>query len=230
MNNSKSIGSRIDWLNHTITFFSTILGIIIALALDDWNERRKEQQSIRTAIESLKGEMETNIQTIKENLSNLKSFSGFNSAIVKFRVGDIGDDLIAFMHCTKEEFDSLRAIYPNELSDESIIGKPKNSKLIVRGEWFGLIPGNLSFYNWDAVKSSGILYRFEHDQIVTFSRLYGAMDRDYAGVSSDDLVIMQVQDSKMTSTLFNEKVASFRFSNDMKLQMVDSDYKKIMEY
>ncbi len=50
----------IDWHNHTITFISTIIGILIAFQLEDWRENREEQVKIDKAEVSLFNELERN--------------------------------------------------------------------------------------------------------------------------------------------------------------------------
>jgi hypothetical protein len=220
---------NIDWSNHLITFIATLLGILVAFQLDDWNNTRRQDEAIRAAIGSLKSELEANFRIINDNLGRLPNFTGLNGAILKFRVSEIPDDLNVTLVCNRSQFDSLRSIYPDRIKEESVVRR-KNSKVEFQAPWDGFFPERLNFDNWDAVKSSGILYAFRHDQTIAFNRVYSHLQRNTAGVNEDDIVLMQVQDKKLDPDLFNETVGSFRFANEMKIRFTESDYKSIQSY
>lgn len=221
---------NIDWTNHFIAFLATVIGIIIAFSLEDWNDSRKEKEAVHQAMNSLKSELKSNFEIINNNLNRLPKFTGLNRVILKYRISDIPDDLKVILVCSKNQFDSLRQIYQNEISEESIIQKAGDSKITFYTYWDGFFPERLNFDNWEAVKSSGLLYKFKHGQMITINRVYSHLQRNPSGVSEDDIVLMQVQDKKLNLDLFDEKIGSFRFSNEMKLSFTDSDYKSILTY
>jgi hypothetical protein len=59
---------KADWNNHLIGFLATILGILIAFQLQDWQDTRKEKERLELGIKSLKLEITGNRELIKSGL------------------------------------------------------------------------------------------------------------------------------------------------------------------
>lgn len=51
---------QIDWPNHLIAFFSALFGILIAFELDEWRERKNEEEITTRAFEKLRQEVSDN--------------------------------------------------------------------------------------------------------------------------------------------------------------------------
>ncbi|MEQ8304232.1 MAG: DUF6090 family protein [Cyclobacteriaceae bacterium] len=55
---------KIDWINHLVGLLGVLFGVLIAFWLNNWNESRKERDSVETALRNVKFEIEKNLGTM----------------------------------------------------------------------------------------------------------------------------------------------------------------------
>jgi hypothetical protein len=223
-------GSKIDWQNHLVAFIATFIGIIIAFELEDWNDSRKDQQAINVAIQSLRDELQADTMLMRRTLRYLPRFTGLNGAILKFRTGEWPEEGDATLRCTPAQFDSLKVLYPEGVTDAAVARRIGTTGVEFTAGWEGFIPERLRFDNWMAVKSSGLLYKFNHEQMTTFVSVYSFLERNYTGVSEDDIVKMQVESRTITPEQFRKTVNALKFSYEMSLTFIETDLEKISKY
>lgn len=101
--------SKIDLANHTVGFISVLMGVVIAFWLNSWSEDRKEQRTIRLALQNMKTE-------IKKNQTNLDSVIDKNKRQVEFLnkyLASIDEDMNIVV--SQEKWKELVDTYPNQL-------------------------------------------------------------------------------------------------------------------
>src|SRR5689334_2332389 len=80
--------SKVDWLNHLIAFVSALLGIFIAFQLDDWQERRSQQEKVRISLEAIRKEIDGNLEIYKSNIDSLSPFMDHIEFAMEHRSSD----------------------------------------------------------------------------------------------------------------------------------------------
>jgi len=65
------MSSKIDWLNHTVAFFSALLGILIAFQLEDYADNRKDNEELKSALNAIKNEINNNLNIYQTNVDQL---------------------------------------------------------------------------------------------------------------------------------------------------------------
>jgi len=56
---------KIPWGRLALEMLSIIIGVLVALAVDEWNEEREYRQQARTALENIHQELEKNLRIIE---------------------------------------------------------------------------------------------------------------------------------------------------------------------
>ena len=80
---------KIDWSNHIISFFSALLGILIAFRLEFFREEHQEKEQLDKALLVIKEELESNLNIYKTNSDQLCAWmSYYNSVVDTFSTGD----------------------------------------------------------------------------------------------------------------------------------------------
>jgi hypothetical protein len=159
---------NIDWPNHIIAFFSALFGILIAFELDEWRERRKEQELAQSAFANLRNEVGINKnllhENIRANLQVIRSLQGVLPSIDKNLV----------FHGSTQQADSInkkfgRLIFVN-LADSIQSGR--------QWSWpvhFGV--GNISIPSlqvsaWESAKATGALNFLPYERVLSLSFVY----------------------------------------------------------
>lgn len=61
--------SGIPWLQIALETFFVITGVLLALALDEWRQGRRDQELVTQALRNIRTEMEENRTTVREAVS-----------------------------------------------------------------------------------------------------------------------------------------------------------------
>jgi type II secretory pathway pseudopilin PulG len=61
--------SRIPWLKLGAETFFVVLGVLLALALDEWRQDRREQEVVTLALQNIRSEIQENREEIRRTLS-----------------------------------------------------------------------------------------------------------------------------------------------------------------
>ncbi len=57
---------KIDWTNHILEFVMVVVGILLAFALNNWNENIKDKEKAILYLDGIRSEIEDNYKTVKE--------------------------------------------------------------------------------------------------------------------------------------------------------------------
>jgi hypothetical protein len=221
---------KADWTNHLIGFIATILGILIAFELQDWQETRKENEKLELGIQSLKLEITANRELIKSGLEKFKYFNGYTNLIVRHLKTD------STIIYPISRWDSLISNYPDIFLESNIIKQVGPNDIEIKFKVpVDFFPPKIYTDNWEAVKSSGLLNTFPQDKLVKFIRLYSELNRNWTGSNVDDFLIYVRQHDAMHNNDFNFKEFN-RITKDIeddyrvKLQRIEESYEEIMKY
>ena len=76
MPGSDSPSSRIPWLKLGVETFFVILGVFLALALDEWRQARREREVVVLALQNIQAEIEDNRKQVREALAYHRELLG----------------------------------------------------------------------------------------------------------------------------------------------------------
>jgi hypothetical protein len=160
----------IDWPNHIIGFFSALFGILIAFELDQWRERKQEEEIAQNAFTKLKQEIQINRNTLHEMASTNREML----ALLKSHALPNLNDNLQFTG-TRLQADSLNnnknlmtVFYVDTTLWEPKINPPAH---VVLGN---LIQPVLQVSAWESAKTTGALNFMDYEKVLTLSSLYNA--------------------------------------------------------
>src|SRR5689334_25267935 len=88
MSVSDRSSSRIPWLKLGVETLFVVLGVLVALAVDEWREARRDQEVVRLALQNLRAEIRANRPEVeralahhREQLRRLEKTPGIGVAI-----------------------------------------------------------------------------------------------------------------------------------------------------
>jgi hypothetical protein len=172
---------KIDWLNHTIAFASSVIGIFIAFQLDDWQERTSRREEMEVTLKAIKAEIETNLYLYHENDSILGLFVEY------FDFCDANSHDGGLLLSKKDLADALNR-FPGRFDDAKLIRKINDSLAlydVIRK--VDVIPASgISTANWEAATASGILAQLDHNRAVLLTQVYEWTTKNL-GYSDDQL-------------------------------------------
>ena len=107
-----------------------VVGILIALQINNWNENRKNSNLERKLLTELISDLETNIESLNaSNMSNVKSIAGIDSLIYHFNNSTSSDSLRSFLsgsvyistlNLSYSSFESMKTIGFEIINDDQI--------------------------------------------------------------------------------------------------------------
>ena len=159
----------IDWPNHVIGFFSALFGILIAFELDQWRERKQEEQIALNAFNKLKLEVQINNNSLHEMVTtNQQSLS-----LMAQKILPLLNESLQFIG-TPEQADSINS-NPDLVSIVFVDTSDQVNKLlpvhIVMGNMLQPIIHNSA---WESAKATGALNFMDYEQVLSLSSLYGS--------------------------------------------------------
>ena len=173
----------IDWHNHTITFVSTIIGILIAFQLEDWRESREEQTKINKAEVSLVNELERNKIGLETIIKGNKDWLLYADFIMSHTY----DDHLA---CTQQELDSAIKVHPTRFSKSTFIKKLDTTTNLYGMSFEVDVPFifQIETATWEAVKSSGTLNFIEQNHVFWYVKTYKELERRLSTLDERELM------------------------------------------
>lgn len=187
----------IDWHNHTITFISTIIGILIAFQLEDWRENREEQTKINKAETSLVNELERNKIGLETSIKENKDWLLYADFILSHTY----DDHLA---CTQQALDSAIKMHPTRFSNSNFIRKFDQTTNLYGMSFEVDIPFifQIETATWEAVKSSGTLNFIEQSHVFWYVKTYKELERRLSTLDERELM-EKLGNYGSTITLYN---------------------------
>ena len=168
------MNNKIDWLNHTIAFLSALLGILIAFQLDDYQEDRREQEELQIALNSIKEEIEANLEIFTSNSEGLSEW---------LQYWELAQSTDGFEYVNKELFVNWQNQFPLRYQGWEIIEDYGDSVLVkIKPEdiVIDILPKTgISSSSWQAASYSGILNRLDHSTLSKLTRIYMWIEKDF---------------------------------------------------
>ncbi len=75
---------KINWKNHLIEVLVVIIGVSIAFALNNWKEQGDQEEQERIYLESLRSDIESDIEQLDSLMSNCKRISASHARLLYF--------------------------------------------------------------------------------------------------------------------------------------------------
>ena len=114
---------KIDWANHLIEFITVVIGIGLAFALNNWNEKRKEINQAALFLNSIKEEIKINLEEVEkkykyhqellDNLNNKPTETELiiRSATLEDHAWEMANNNIFKQHTDFEIYKDLSKLY-----------------------------------------------------------------------------------------------------------------------
>lgn|GEM_PF-2312622 len=179
MKKKSTPSGNIEWGNHFVSFLSALLGIFIALQLEEWRENRAEVQRAKEAIAAIKAESDSNIALYRYNIQGLK---GQAECLRFFRTHESKGFLLA----NPQEFEALKSKYPKRFQFR-MMEKINDSLNRYEGEpRVDFLPNSgFSSSAWHSAEISGILPKFSQDKISALTFIYDWVNKDLGFSDAD---------------------------------------------
>lgn len=216
---------KIDWPNHFIAFISSLLGILIAFQLQDWQEKRNENEKIEITLRSIKREIESDLKIYKTNADTIGQWLDYCNFIF-----DHQNRGVRGMLATEKRFISFQAKNQNRKEYIKFIKKYNDSlNLYDFTLQLDVAPkSGLSTNNWEAAKSSGVLNNIDHSRMAVLTEIYYWINIDL-GNSDSDFIKLQIKKRDNFDDLgeimeIYRKIAAV---SQLKKKKIEENYNKI---
>jgi hypothetical protein len=153
---------RIDWPNHTIGFFSALFGILVAFELEEWRERKNQEELTSNAFYRLMMEIEFNQNSLHVNVNeSLNSIK-----VLQELLGRVNEQFM-FMG-TRQDVDSINISFPNLIT----IDTTASSRFPAHFHMGSIttIPQHSSA--WESAKASGVLNYMSYEKVFSLTSIY----------------------------------------------------------
>ncbi|MFY0689268.1 MAG: hypothetical protein JXQ90_19010 [Cyclobacteriaceae bacterium] len=184
--------TKSDWINHSIAFLGMIIGILIALQLDDWREKQELQERIEIAISNVGHELDANRQGLEGIIGSNKMFIDILEFIVEH---EIADGIIQFN--SEENWLSSKQLEFVEFSEIDSTGSKIRAKVDVNFNLF--LTFRIQSHNWEGLKYSGYLSLSNQEDLNEYILIYDLLNTDFG-----DLDILQLS-KRIEAADTNEK-------------------------
>lgn len=214
---------KVDWTNHIVGFVSTLLGIFIAFQLDDWQDRKAQEERIEITLGAIKKEVDSNIAIYKINISKLSQWIEY-CEFIQNHSNENGEVI-----STESALNSIKIKNQHRFKDLKVLKKHNDSLNVYKIDlMLDVLPEtDKSTNNWEAAKSSGILNYMDHSRMAQLTQIYDWINKDL-GVSDSDIYknIIKVNQFTDIPTLIQDYKMIVRVS-EMKLSRIEEYYKKM---
>jgi len=152
----------INWTYLLTEVFFLVLGLFLALELNDWSARRKVEQRKTIALQNIQKEIQSNIEELNGNGNNDELLALTQSIYPLQAEGVEPERGYLLLEISPAERDSLRKQYAGTIvfKDSSALGKNVRYKVRLN---FELNLANLSDLAWETTKLGGLMDKFSFD-------------------------------------------------------------------
>lgn len=213
---------NIEWGNHFVSFLSALMGIFIALQLEDWRENRAETVRANEALASIKAELDSNIALYSYNIHGLKEQA---ECLKFFRTHEDKGFLLA----TPQDFEAMKNKYPRRFQFK-LAGKVNDSLYRYEGEpKVDFLPNSgFSVSAWHSAEVSGTIRVFSQDKTSALTYMYDWIAKDlgfsdaefFARIISSYGTISDIREVERNYTLLAEIY-------EFKLRKIQERYKNL---
>ncbi|MEM7548965.1 MAG: hypothetical protein AAF363_04790 [Bacteroidota bacterium] len=151
-----SSSKSINWIDHIIGFISVLLGVIMALALNNWNENRKENELLNAAILNIENEIIKNVEKVDSTiLENERVYLAFREYI-----GMVDENMDVIAH--EDTILKFQQKYPDLLDEDLDISLSFDLFQLSRVSWETTQrTGILSSFGFEISYELGLIYDFQ---------------------------------------------------------------------
>ena len=209
---------RIDWVNHTVGFFSALLGIYIAFRLENYREEEKEKEKVKIVKEALRKEIEDNLKIYKTNIDDLSSWLEYKDFFDKKWNAKKGGLVIGV-----NELSLMTKKQPSRFSTVKEINQINDTLKVFEHNFIvDVAPTTgISTSGWKTAVASGVLNSMDYSFTTKLSQLYDWTEKDI-GTSEKELYENFLGlDKKENSADFGKLVNHYR--NILKVQILKYD-------
>ncbi len=174
-----------NWFSHFVMFLTTVIGILIALELDQFRERKSDAAKAELYRIRLNNELKMNkAQVISNKLAVLRAYTVIEISR-SYSATDHGDYFVP-----KQLIDSLLTLDMG-FKDLIIIKAIDKDMLFVEFE-FSVTDNTLNFDSWEATKASNVLQSLMPLEVFHYSSAYKALNSNLAGTPKEFLKMVEV--------------------------------------
>lgn len=208
---------NIDWLNHSISFFSALMGIFIAFQLQDYQDDVQEQEKLKITLEAIKQEVAKNQLIYKNNAEFLTDFLVYINLMKNAEPGGNVKVNKAWFEKMNNQAPARFKIWKliEELNDSTLVFQVPPNEFVI-----DILPQTgISTNSWQAGLYSGILNRLDHTRLEKLTYVYDWISKDM-GVNESEFYEKQLygEFSDITNLLeYYNRVAK---SQGLKLRMI----------
>lgn len=172
MKKKSTSSGNVDWGNHFVSFLSALLGIFIALQLEEWREVRSEVLRANEAMAAIKAEVDSNIALYRYNIQGLK---GQAECLKFFR----SHESEGYLFASPKEFEAMKRKYPKRFQFR-MMEKVNDSLCRYEGEpRVDFLPNSgFSSSAWHSAEISGVLPQFGQEKISALTFIYDWVNKD----------------------------------------------------
>jgi len=194
---------RIDWVNHSLSFVGTCLGVLLAVYLTNVQENRKELARLQVAMDNIKNEINGNLEKTTRHIEELEAQMKALDAIKEFI--DTSMQLIA----TEAQIDSFQQKFP-DFYDAT--GKdPLNDSLY---EWHGKMDFDfnrleISDIAWQNAQAMDVLHLADFQKSYELHALYRFQDEVLADTQKPMSILKsaisgQIDEASIYKSIFQD--------------------------
>lgn len=193
MANLRTALRRVPLGSLVFEIFVIVVGVLAALALNDWRDARKQAELERTALRAIGGELRRNVELLDHRIPYHESIlEASEAALSRFFV---------------EEAGSYRLRDPDRVPSRFDLG-------FERGKGLGIGGGVVADNAWTAARSSGALTGLRWDLFYQLSNTYTALDQLRRTVERFDAL-------ERLDTAYFERRDVLSAASDVRWSMVD---------
>ena len=200
--------NKIEWLNHFVGFVSVVLGVLMAFWLNSWNESRKESDSIETALQNIRNEIEKNQGGMDSIITKNKRQRDMLEEYLKY----IDEDME--VRVSKERLNPLLAQYGEYLTSDGT-GVKINLELF-----------QLSEVAWVATHRTGILAAIDFELAFTLESTYDLQEKVN---SFDDTIISELRNISGKKDSFEKIYRALDIEINLATQLKERQYPKALK-
>ncbi len=199
-----------NWFSHFIMFLTTVVGILIALELDQWREDNSEAAKAELYRLRLNNELKMNkAQVISNKLAALRAYTVIEISR-SYSATDQGDYFIP-----KQLVDSLLTL---DVGFKDLITIKAIDKDMLFVEFsFSVTDNTLNFDTWEATKASNVLQSLMPLEVFHYSSAYKALNSNLGGSPKEFL--------KMVGDMMNDN----ELSDNERIELLQALRRLIMD-
>lgn len=214
--------NKIDWINHSVAFFSALLGILIAFQLEDYQDRRQENEKLEVTLGAIRSEIENNRRIYQTNVEKLTDFVEY------FELNGMVDGKGELV-LEDEKFERMKLRSPGRFSEWVLVRRGNNGTSVFTNCEFVIDVApetGISTSSWKAGLFEGVLNRLDHDKLSKITHIYEWVEKDI-GLNERDFYENSILNDITLIAPIIDHFKKIVVVQKFKLGIIDSYYNEI---